>query len=310
MNRKNINYFVDLGLVFTFLASFGTGIIKVLVKYPEILRFLGIRSLRMHTISRVHDLSGVLMGTLVLIHLLLHWRWLFTTTKKMFRRNKKLSSVSLIAGLLVVSGCIGEEKEEPVKELEGVDIEEYEGEKLTPLSVVRTTSIKGPQYVDSETYTLKITGLVETTRELTYEDVLAYQNYSKVVSLNCVEGWSITILWEGVLVKDFLDFAGITEGANTVIFYAYDGYSTSLSLNYIVENNILMAYKMNDVVLTPEMGFPFQLVAEDKWGYKWIKWVTTIEVSDDLTYRGYWERRGYSQDGDDDGPMLEGDESQ
>jgi len=59
-----------------------------------------------------------------------------------------------------------------------------------------------------------------------------------------------------------------------------------------------MAYKMNNVTIPPERGFPFQLVGEGKWGYKWIKWITEIELSNDETYRGYWERRGYSNDGD------------
>ena len=40
-------------------------------------------------------------------------------------------------------------------------------------------------------------------------------------------------------------------------------------------------------------GYPFQLVAEDKWGYKWIKWIVKIELTDDPSYRGYWEQRGY-----------------
>ena len=44
---------------------------------------------------------------------------------------------------------------------------------------------------------------------------------------------------------------------------------------------IIVAYKMNGVELPPKRGFPFQLVAESKWGYKWIKWITSIEVSDD-----------------------------
>jgi DMSO/TMAO reductase YedYZ molybdopterin-dependent catalytic subunit len=39
-------------------------------------------------------------------------------------------------------------------------------------------------------------------------------------------------------------------------------------------------------------------VAEDKWGYKWIKWIVKIELTDDPTYRGYWEQRGYSNTGD------------
>jgi DMSO/TMAO reductase YedYZ molybdopterin-dependent catalytic subunit len=55
---------------------------------------------------------------------------------------------------------------------------------------------------------------------------------------------------------------------------------------------------MNNVTLPVERGFPFQLVAESKWGYKWIKWVTEIELSDNLNYTGYWENKGYSNSGD------------
>jgi DMSO/TMAO reductase YedYZ molybdopterin-dependent catalytic subunit len=53
---------------------------------------------------------------------------------------------------------------------------------------------------------------------------------------------------------------------------------------------------MNNVVLPPERGFPFQLVAEDKLGYKWIKWITKIELSDDTGYLGYWESYGFPND--------------
>ena len=62
-------------------------------------------------------------------------------------------------------------------------------------------------------------------------------------------------------------------------------------------NQILLAYKMNNVTIPPERGFPFMLVAESKWGYKWIKWVTKIEVSNNTTYKGHWESRGYSDTG-------------
>jgi DMSO/TMAO reductase YedYZ molybdopterin-dependent catalytic subunit len=59
-----------------------------------------------------------------------------------------------------------------------------------------------------------------------------------------------------------------------------------------------MAYKMNEITMPPERGFPFALVAESKWGYKWIKWITAIELSDDADYRGYWEERGFSNTAD------------
>jgi DMSO/TMAO reductase YedYZ molybdopterin-dependent catalytic subunit len=53
---------------------------------------------------------------------------------------------------------------------------------------------------------------------------------------------------------------------------------------------------MNGLVFPPERGFPFQLVAESKYGYKWIKWITEIELSDNANYKGYWESRGFSND--------------
>jgi DMSO/TMAO reductase YedYZ molybdopterin-dependent catalytic subunit len=179
------------------------------------------------------------------------------------------------------------------------EITEYEGQDLSAISSFRDNSIKGPQHVDNETYRLTVTGLVNAEKEYTYQQILnSYTIYKKVITLHCVEGWSRTILWEGILLEDLLSDSVVDSSANTVIFYAYDGYSTSLPLDYIRDNNILMAYKMNNVTLPPERGFPFQLVAESKWGYKWIKWITAIELSDNPDYRGFWESRGYPNDAD------------
>jgi DMSO/TMAO reductase YedYZ molybdopterin-dependent catalytic subunit len=196
--------------------------------------------------------------------------------------------------------------QEPSTDLGEVEIREYEGEDLSSINAFRENSIKGPQYIDNETYRLTVTGLVNNTQTYTYNEVISnHQSYKKVVTLHCVEGWSVTILWEGILIEDIIEAAGVKPEANTVIFYAYDGYSTSLPLDYIIENNIIMAYEMNNVTLPPERGYPFQLVAESKWGYKWIKWITEIELSDNEDYRGYWERYGYANDGDLDEPYFE-----
>jgi DMSO/TMAO reductase YedYZ molybdopterin-dependent catalytic subunit len=179
------------------------------------------------------------------------------------------------------------------------EIREYEGADLSSINDFRENSIKGPQEIDVDSYMLRITGLVKNSTSYTYDEALnMYQHYKKVVTLDCVEGWSVTILWEGLLISDLLAEAEPLENAEVVIFHAYDGYTTSLPIDYIKDNDILIAYKMNDVVLPPERGFPFQLVAESKWGYKWIKWITEIELSDDVDYRGYWESRGYSNSAD------------
>ena len=209
-------------------------------------------------------------------------------------------SISLVITAVLVGNMIWRnEMANETNTLQPSEIREYEGQQLSSIDDFRENSIKGPQFIDNEGYRLSITGLVDNEIEYTYDDVVgSHQLFEKVVTLYCVEGWDATILWEGVLVGDLIEEAGVDSKAKVAIFYAIDGYSTSLPLDYIIDNDILLAYKMNDVVLPAERGFPFQLVAESKYGYKWIKWITEIRLSDDADYLGYWESRGFPNDAD------------
>ena len=178
------------------------------------------------------------------------------------------------------------------------EIRESDGQALSSIHDFRENSISGPQHIDRKTYKLKIRGLVENPTEYSYDFILNnFNRFTKVLTLNCVEGWSVKLLWEGILVRDVIERAVPTDNAKVVIFHAYDGYSTSFPIEYFTRRDIMMAFKMNEVTLPPERGFPFQLVAEDKWGYKWCKWITEIELSDNEDFLGYWESRGYSNDG-------------
>ena len=186
--------------------------------------------------------------------------------------------------------------EKPTEQLAPAEVTQYKGQRLGSIEDFRENSIKGPQEVDIDSYRLTVAGEVATPLSLTYDQVIDGQAAEKVVRINCVEGWSVDILWKGVLLADLLKEAGYDRAGKVVIFRCADGYSTSLPLDYIVDRDILLAYQMNGVDLPPERGYPFQVVAEDKWGYKWAKWVTGIEVSNDTDFKGYWESRGYDND--------------
>jgi DMSO/TMAO reductase YedYZ molybdopterin-dependent catalytic subunit len=191
--------------------------------------------------------------------------------------------------------------------LSPVEVRSYQGKDLSSVNDLRENSIHGPQYINQSDYHLTVTGLTNTTDVYTYGEVLQqYPHYTKVVTLHCVEGWDATILWEGILVRDLIRHAGPDSRANTVIFTAHDGYTTSFPLDYLMNRDIIMAYRMNTITLPAERGYPFQLVAEDKWGYKWVKWIEKIELADDPGYRGYWEQRGYSTTGDLDKGFFSG----
>jgi len=178
-----------------------------------------------------------------------------------------------------------------------IEIHEYQGEKLSPFDRGYDNSIKGPQKVDITTYRLLVNGKVQKTLLLTYNEILALPSVTRAITLNCIEGWSEHLLFKGVRIADIVKSASINKDVQTVIFYAIDGYSSSLTYNYVLANDIMLTYEINGKKLDAERGFPLQVVAESKYGYKWVKWVTRIEFSD-KPYEGYWEKRGYDNDAD------------
>ena len=210
------------------------------------------------------------------------------------KNHKEIVFVASIIIVVVIVASVAAYLQSAPKILYPTEIRQYQGQNLSSINDVYENAIKGTQYINQTTYRLTITGLVNRTLQSTYEDVVNnHQKYQQVVTIYCVEGWNAKILWEGILVKDLLQDAGLNQNATTVIFHASDGYSTALPLNYLIQNNIMIAFKMNGVVLNPQIGWPFMLVAQSQYGYKWIKWITEIEVSNDTSYLGFWESRGY-----------------
>jgi DMSO/TMAO reductase YedYZ molybdopterin-dependent catalytic subunit len=145
---------------------------------------------------------------------------------------------------------------------------------------------------------LKIKGLVQEEQSFTYEEILAMPVAEKLITLYCVEGWEATVLWEGVPIGELINLAEADGKANTVIFHCVDGYTTSMSLADILDRNMILAYSSNGIPLPPALGFPLIVVAEDKWGYKWARWVDAIILSSDTEYKGYWEERGFGNGAD------------
>lgn len=174
---------------------------------------------------------------------------------------------------------------------------EFNGIQLDPAIGPRDNSISGIQEVDINSYSLKIDGLVENEMSYSYEQILEMDPVEIVYTIYCVEGWDATFLWKGVLIEDILKESNVDDKAKTVIFHAVDGYTTSLPLEEIIDKKIMMAYYANGLPIPSSLGYPFILVAYDKWGYKWARWINRLELSSDTNYKGYWESRGYSVDG-------------
>jgi DMSO/TMAO reductase YedYZ molybdopterin-dependent catalytic subunit len=192
----------------------------------------------------------------------------------------------------------------PAGEKEAV---EFQGQKLTPLKDQRNNALAGTQHIDKNTYHLTVDGLVNNPLNLSYADLEALPQVSRLNTLNCVEGWDFIAKWTGPRLSDIFTQAGIQPEAKIAIFYTNDvqeGYS-SLDVSYIQSKDIMIALRLNDLTIPDERGFPFQVVAESKYGYKWAKWVTRIELSSNTSFRGYWETGGFSNQADVGGPALD-----
>ncbi len=216
-----------------------------------------------------------------------------------------VNKIVLGLSLFVLSACtvkpgVDVHTQATLSRFRSLEIQEYEGKLLDPAIGPRDNSISGVQNIDISNYELKITGLVVNEVTLSYQDVLKLATHKRLITLHCVEGWDATILWEGVLLSDLIDLGQAKNTVKTVIFHAEDGYTTSLPYSVIKDRQLILAYKANGIELPDEMGYPFIVVAENKLGYKWARWVTEIELSSDVNYKGYWESLGYENDAEYD----------
>ncbi len=120
-----------------------------------------------------------------------------------------IMSALLLAGLYIPFR--GWAQDEPQQ----VEIQEYQGAKLGSIDDFRENSIKGVQIIDPETYVLQVDGLVQTPSSFTYKELLAMEHTKKLVTINCVEGWSVKALWEGIPLVSLFEQVKPDPTANT-----------------------------------------------------------------------------------------------
>jgi DMSO/TMAO reductase YedYZ molybdopterin-dependent catalytic subunit len=163
--------------------------------------------------------------------------------------------------------------------------------------VVSKNVIRDPA-VDSQSWQLEVTGLVDRPYRLGYAELLQLPASTQYFTLQCISnevGGELigNALWKGVPMADLLSRAGVKPAAADVVFSTADDYSDSIPIAKALETGTMLAYEMNGEVLPQAHGFPARLLVPDIYGMKNAKWVTKIEVVE-YDYRGYWQSRGWS----------------
>jgi DMSO/TMAO reductase YedYZ molybdopterin-dependent catalytic subunit len=152
--------------------------------------------------------------------------------------------------------------------------------------------------IDLKTWILSINGEVENPLKLDFEGILKLPKVESVSDFHCVETWSVLgCTWGGVRFKQLVELVKPKPNAKYVSFYCADGYSTSLSLEELSGDDILLAYKLDGNFLEEGLGAPLRLVVPSKYAYKSAMWLTQIRFTTEKEL-GYWEKRGYSDTAD------------
>ena len=147
---------------------------------------------------------------------------------------------------------------------------------------------------NEKTWSLTVSGLVENPLSLSWQGFLGLPKVASVSDFHCVEGWSVLDQrWEGVPFRIIVEIAKPKGEARYVTFECDDGYTTSLPLTDLLDENVLLAYKSDDRFLKPERGGPLRLLVPKKYAYKSAMWVRKIRFTSEREL-GYWESRGYS----------------
>ena len=158
-------------------------------------------------------------------------------------------------------------------------------------------SVESVPDVPPEKWVVKVDGLVDTPLTVDRAAWTSLQRMNETVDFHCVEGWGVDdVRWGGVAPSVLLDQAGVKPEAKYAVFHAYGGvYLSTLPLDLIRDEKTMLADSLNGAPLPPKHGGPLRLVVPKQLGYKNVKWVERIELSDKIE-TGYWEANGYPED--------------
>ncbi len=145
---------------------------------------------------------------------------------------------------------------------------------------------------------LDVDGLVEHPVKMNLKQLLALPQSERLSDIHCVTKWSrYDNYWQGVASRELMALVRPKAEARHVIFHAYDGYTTNVSVDAFAADDVVLAHSWEGYPLTRNHGGPVRVVIPRFYFWKSAKWVKRIEFSRD-DKPGFWEVRGYHNEGD------------
>ena len=174
-------------------------------------------------------------------------------------------------------------------------VKEYNHRDISSFPATGTTNPSDPTrtYTVSEPYgrllqnsfsdwKLKVEGRVARPGAYSLSDLQNFPARKQITRHTCEEGWTAIGEWTGVPLGIVLNNAGIMPTARFVNFYSYDGWIDSIDLMDAFHPQTILAYGMNGKDLLVPHGAPLRLRVETQIGYKSMKFLEKIVVTDEF----------------------------
>ena len=147
--------------------------------------------------------------------------------------------------------------------------------------------------INLDAWNLRIYGLVENEVNLGWAAFQALEHVTVVSDFHCITRWSqLDMDWQGVRAQAVLMMALPKDNAKFVTLHGYDGYTTNLPLEALLDDDVIIAHSVFGAPLTREHGGPVRMIVPKRYAWKGAKWLKAIELHE-YDRRGFWEVRGY-----------------
>lgn len=133
---------------------------------------------------------------------------------------------------------------------------------------------------------LSVEGRVARPGKYSLPDLHRFSPRKQITRHTCEEGWTAIAEWTGVPLSSVLQHAGILPSARFVNYYSYDGWEDSIDMLDALHPQTILAYGMNGRDLPVPHGAPVRLRVEKQIGYKSMKYLSRIVVTDEFVDMG------------------------
>lgn len=132
-----------------------------------------------------------------------------------------------------------------------------------------------------DNWELPVEGLVARPMSYSLSQLKGFAARTQITRHTCEEGWTAIAEWIGVPLGSLLEHAGILPKARWVNFYSYDGWLDCIDLLDAFHPQTILAYGMNGKNLSIPHGAPLRLRLEKQIGFKSMKYLERIVISEE-----------------------------